>query len=108
MIDEDLAHDVGSRSQEMRAATVVGLVLFDEAGVSFVDEGGWLEGMARMLVAEIAPGQSLEFGIDEGNEPIEGVLVTVSKTLKEEGDRLVREHGYSFALYRGIWRRWSA
>jgi hypothetical protein len=64
-VDEDTAHDVGGDTDEVFAILPVD-VLFGEAEVGFVDEGGGLEGVVAALAAHVGGGDAMEFGVDEG------------------------------------------
>jgi hypothetical protein len=51
-------------------------VLFGEAEVGFVDEGGGLEGVVAALATHVGGGDAVEFGVDEGEQLLGGVWIS--------------------------------
>lgn len=86
LIDEDLAHEVGSDAKEVGAAFPVGEFLGDEAEVSFVDEGGGLESGHVALAAEVSVSKAVQFLINERSQEIKGGFVTALPTDEKLGN----------------------
>ena len=86
VVHQDLPHDARHEGQEVGAAREVGRRVLEEANKGFVDQRGWLEGMAGWLVAKEGTSDSVQFAIDEGQELIDGGIVAGGQPLEEEGD----------------------
>lgn len=71
-IDEDAAHEECGDAEEVGAAFPFDGGLAKEAEVSFVNEGGGLEGCAGGLVAHVRAGEAVEVVVDEGDERVPG------------------------------------
>jgi hypothetical protein len=56
MIDQNLAHHLGSHTHKMTAALVVWLILPYKARISFVHQGSGLQSMPRALIPQISTG----------------------------------------------------
>jgi hypothetical protein len=105
MVDQDLTHNARHEGQEVSASREVGRRVLEEANKGFVDQRGWLEGMAGWLVAKEGTSDSVQFAIDEGQELIDGGIVAGGQLLEEQGDaggiRLRKIRHCSMILHRG-------
>jgi len=88
LIDQDLAHEVRSDAQEVRAAAIVGLILCDQADVRFVNQRGRLKRVTGPLVAQLAIGEAAQLGIDQRHQAIKRGLVASSELLQNKRDGL--------------------
>ncbi len=79
MIDEDLPHYLGGNRKKMHAIAVIGLFLFDQPGVGFVNKRGRLKRVAGPLVAKVAVGNFAKLGINQRNEMIEGAAIATGE-----------------------------
>lgn len=86
LIDEDAAHEEGGDSEEVGAAFPLDRGLAEEAEVSFVDEGGGLEGCAGGLVAHVRAGEAVKVVIDEGGEGVPGFGLAEAEAGELRGD----------------------
>lgn len=85
-VAEDTAHHLGGGGIEFQAAVEIDGMLLDEAEVGFVDEGGGLEGVASAFAGEVAGGEAAKFGVDEGDECLQGGGVAGAPAAEELGD----------------------
>jgi hypothetical protein len=82
VVDEDLAHDMSSESDEVGAAVPVN-VLAGEAEVGLVDEGSGLEGVVGALAPHISLGEAMQLRVDERKQTAGGGVVAVVHGFKE-------------------------
>jgi hypothetical protein len=71
VVNEDLAHDVGGEANEVSAVGPVD-VFAGEADISFVDEGGGLEGVAGALATHVGLGEAVKLGVNEREQAVGG------------------------------------
>jgi hypothetical protein len=69
VVHQNLAHESGSHSKEMRAALPGGIALIDKPYVSLVNERGWLQSMALVFLAQVASGQQKGHFVGFGHGP---------------------------------------
>ena len=55
--DENLPHEAGSHTNEMRAALPVQVLIASQFQVGLMDESRWLERVTRPFVAQIVPSE---------------------------------------------------
>jgi hypothetical protein len=77
LIDQDVAHGRG-REEVAPAVPVVAPVPADEPDVGLVDQGGGLEGLARLLVAQPGGGQLPQLVVDEREQAGGGMGAALS------------------------------
>ena len=65
-----------------------------------MDQRGGLQGVADALLAEIVSGEFAQFGVDLGQKPVKGGLVTLSEIVQSESDGLSNFHRRSNILRR--------
>jgi hypothetical protein len=93
VVHQNLAHESGSHSKEMRAALPGGIALIDKPYVSLVNERGWLQCMALVFLAQVAGGKLAEFAVNEGSQVIEGLLVSLRPSGQQKGHFVGFGHG---------------
>ena len=84
-------HGLGSGGKEVSPAVpVLRLVHIHKPDVGFVDQGGGLEGLARLLVSNLLGRKPPQLVIDEWEELVGGVRVALLEGAEDTGD-LVHE-----------------
>jgi hypothetical protein len=78
VIHEQVAHDARRDREEVCAVLPFEVLLVDEAQVSFVDERRRLQGVARGLPAQVAPGDAAQFVVDHRQQLVECALITLT------------------------------
>jgi hypothetical protein len=71
MIDEDLAHQGGRHTEEVRPTRESHAIDINESKVGLVNECGCLKGMPRSFAAKLAARHSAQFVVDEWNQAVE-------------------------------------
>ena len=66
----------------MRAVFKVFLLLIDHAKVRFMDEGGGLQCVPRVLLAHVVPGHLSQFLVDEWNQLVERLTIAMIPLLQ--------------------------
>jgi len=84
----------------MNAVTVIGLFLLHQAGISFVNERGGLQGVAGAFIPEVAVGDFAKLAVDEWNEMIQRHLVAAREGLEQERDGTVFTHYFGVHGFR--------
>src|SRR5262249_38902156 len=81
------AHGLGGCREEMTASVPVRLsVRADQSEVGFVDQGGGLERLPRLLLGQLLRGELAQFVVDEGQELRGGVRVALLNGGQNAGD----------------------
>ena len=76
VLDQDAAHGLGGRSEEMTAVLPVRRLLgVHQAEVGLVDQGGRLQRLAGPLPGQLVGRQTAEFVVDQRQELLGGVRV---------------------------------
>jgi hypothetical protein len=71
MIDDDLAHQGGRHTEEVRPARESHAIDIDESKVDLVNECGRLERLPRRLAPKTAARHLAQFVVDERDQPVE-------------------------------------
>jgi hypothetical protein len=79
------AHDAGRDAEEVRAVLPADILLFDEAEVGFVDEGGGLDGVAGALAPHVVAREPPQLVVDQRHQPRERRLVAVAPLDEQAG-----------------------
>jgi hypothetical protein len=94
MVDQDLPHQIGRDSEEVRPVVGVRVSLVDKPQISFIDECRRLQSMSSSLPAEICGRKAAQFGVQERYQLIQRRSVAIAPG-KEQTRRLARS---------GFWR----
>lgn len=87
IVDEDAAHGLGSRREEVPSPLPVpSFVAADQPQVSLMDEGRGVERLPRRFVGELVPCQSAQLLIDERQKPAGGLRVALIDGAQQVGD----------------------
>src|SRR5689334_14148003 len=68
MVDENLSHHSRGHAEKVSAVLPDAIAIADEAQVSFVDQGGWLERMVRAFAPQIGSGDVAELSLHGPHE----------------------------------------
>ena len=83
MVAQDLPHLFGRHREEVAALVEAHRLLLEESNVDLVDQSRWLQGVITALTAHVSPSPLVKLTLHEGEEPVEGLLVTVGELLSE-------------------------
>jgi hypothetical protein len=76
--DEDTAHRLGRRGEEVPATIpVLGLVNVYQPQIGLVDQSSGLEGLAGLLLSEPLGRELAEFIIDQREQPVGGTRIAL-------------------------------
>ena len=67
IVHQDLPHELCGHGKKMCTVLPLWKILIDQANVSFVDQSGALQRVARALVLQIVMGDAAQLGVDEGH-----------------------------------------
>src|SRR5262249_16125098 len=91
--DEDAAHGLGRGGEEVAAAVPLRRVgRADQAEVGLVDQGGGLEGLAGLLLRQLGPRQLPQFVVDEGQQLVGGLRVSLLDSTQDARHLTHRRH----------------
>src|SRR5215469_12487745 len=96
VIDEDAAHHVGGKADEVCVVLPLDVLLLGDSKVGLVDKGGGLESMVAPFAAHVAFGEAVELGVDERQELVGGSLVPAIHRLQQKRDFAGSGHGGSY------------
>jgi len=77
VIDEDAPHHPRSHGEEMSPVVPCHRLRIDQSQIRLVDERCGLKTVIGALVADVALGDSMKLGVDERDQPLEGILVAL-------------------------------
>ncbi|HMC60721.1 MAG TPA: hypothetical protein VKJ01_16145 [Candidatus Solibacter sp.] len=63
----------------------IGGGISEDAQEGFVNEGGGLEGDVGEVAAHLGGGQAVEFGVDQGEEAVDGRTLYTTPAREEQG-----------------------
>jgi hypothetical protein len=86
LVDEDSAHRLGCRREEMRAVAPVGLMIASEAHPGLVHEGGGLERLTGWLARHLGGREAAQLVIDEWEDAFGRARVAARQILQQQGD----------------------
>lgn len=86
VVDEDAPHDASGHGEEMRAILPCHGFRIDQPEIRLVDERGCLQAVIRTLVPDVPLRDSMELGVYERNQSLQGILVALSPLEKQSGD----------------------
>jgi hypothetical protein len=75
MVNQNAAHHGGGDCEEVRTALPIDLLHTRQAEICLVHQRGGLQRMIHGLSAKIVRGSSTQFSINEGDQPIFGILI---------------------------------
>jgi hypothetical protein len=78
MIDEDLAHEIGSQCDEVAPVLHLRRTLVDQPHVGLVNERSGLQGMARALPPQMALRDSVQLLVYKRQETLQGSVISGS------------------------------
>jgi hypothetical protein len=90
VLDQDPSHGFGRGGEEVAAAVPARVAGADEPEVRLVDQGGGLEGLAWLLLGQLAGGQLPQFVVDQGQEPRSGSGIASLDGREDVGDVIHR------------------
>ena len=85
-IDQHATHHLGGESEELVAVVEGEAGSVDQAQVDLVNESGGLEGNPGAFQRHPLLGKAAEFGVDQGNEAVQRVLIAASPGLQKLGN----------------------
>jgi hypothetical protein len=83
VFDQDLAHEIGIHTEEVRTIRIVGMVRADQSKVDFVDERGRLQRVVRFLAAQIACGDLAQLSVDQRHKLVQCGTIPLARALDE-------------------------
>ena len=86
VVDEDAPHDPRRHGQEMRAVVPLDRFSVNQADIGLVDERGRLETVTHALSGHAAARDLVELLVDERDQSLAGVVVSLPPFEKERGD----------------------
>src|SRR5262249_41315679 len=87
IVDEDAAHGLGGGREEVTAAVpVLGLFDVHQPQVRLVDQGGGLEGLARLLLGQPLGREPAQFVVDQRQELRGGGRIALLDGRQDTGD----------------------
>ncbi len=89
MVHQDAANGLRGDGIEVGAVFPRDALLIDQAKEGFVDEGGALEGVPGTLPAQLLGGDAEEFGVNDGNQLVEGGAVAFAPAQEERCEVVV-------------------
>jgi|GEM_PF-3696058 len=93
MVHQNPAHGLSGDTQKVRPALPRHPPLVNQADIRFVNESGCLEGMVGALMPHAVPGQQTELLVNNRQEPIQGVVVSMA-VVQEDAGRFVHVEGH--------------
>src|SRR5881392_978837 len=93
MINHDAPHQLRGRRDKMAPALPDRLRIIDQSQVSFVENGGGLQGMAGALPAHIMVREPVQFGLHQWDQLLQRSLVSAAPVAEQLGDLLLRGRG---------------
>jgi hypothetical protein len=86
VVDENPAHHAGRYREEMGAVLPRHRFAVDETEICLIDQGCSLQAVADPLSRDAASGDSVEFLMDERNQPSERGFVALSPLEQQSGN----------------------
>jgi hypothetical protein len=80
MVDQNMSHNLRRRRKEVSTILPLDFFLIHESQVCLIDQCRGLQGVGGILPGHVAPGQSLQFRMDERYQAIEGFSITFAPT----------------------------
>ena len=77
VVDEDAPYHARSDRKEMSPVVPCDGFRIDQSQVRLVDERCGLQAVIGTLASDVALGDSMQFCVDERNQPLEGLLVAL-------------------------------
>ena len=98
VVHEDVAHDAGGEAEEVEPVFPRTVLLPRELEVGLVDERRRVEGLGAALPEALAVRERAELAVDERQQPVECVAVSLVGEGEETGDLVGRgdRHGAAF------------
>jgi hypothetical protein len=78
VINENAPHELRRYREKVRAVFPIYAVLIDEPEINFMNQGSWLEAVVAALPQHVAGGQTMEFVVNEIEQPTFGGAVSLA------------------------------
>src|SRR5450631_795630 len=86
VVHQDLPHQLRRNRKEMGAILPLGKILIDQTNVSFVDQGGALQGVTRALVLQVMMSDTAQLCVNQGHQRVERFAVAASPAAQQLRD----------------------
>jgi len=78
VVNENATHELRGYREKVRAVFPIYAVLIDEPEINFMNQGSWLEAVVAALPQHVAAGQTMEFVVNEIEQPTFGGAVSLA------------------------------
>src|ERR1022692_785897 len=86
MLYQNPPHQLARNRKEMGAALPLHALVIHQSHVGFIHQGRSLQAVAGALVFHVVLRQSVQLFVDDGSQPVEGTLVSVTPGAEERAD----------------------